>query len=113
MWRDGKFVVPDEYKDKPAADVAKYYDEHYGERYKDYDDLKTRAADAENWGKLGKREEIEGRLKIYDNVAQALRAGKVIVADDKGTLYARDPKDLTPAERRTVVADPNKPPENT
>src|ERR1700677_4935099 len=102
MWKDDKFVIPDEIASKPEED-SKYYGEHYGDRYKDYDDLKTRAVEVDEWRKLGKREELQTQSQTFSNITNALKQGKVIVADDKGQLYARDPKDLTPTERQQVV----------
>src|ERR1700677_2624906 len=105
MWKDDKFVIPDEIASKPE-EVSKYYGEHYGDRYKDYDDLKTRAGEVDEWRKLGKREELQTQSQTFSNITNALKQGKVIVADDKGQLYARDPKDLTPTERQQVVQNP-------
>jgi len=92
------FKLPDELAGKPPEEVARYYTD----KYKDYDDIKTRAGEAESWSKFGKREEVEQRMKTFENVTAALKQGKVIVADEKGMLYARDIKDLTPAEKKQV-----------
>ena len=101
MWKDDKFVIPDDIKADPAK-VTEYYDKNYGERYKDYDTLKTRAADADEWGKLGKREDIATQTQTYAKVQEALRQGKVIVTDNQGRIFAKDPAELTTAERRQV-----------
>lgn len=93
---ESSFALPDELKGKGAEDIARYYTE----RYKDYDDLKGKAAQVDSWSKFGKPEEVESRLSTFDKVAGALRQGKVIVADGSGQLYAKDVSDLTPAERR-------------
>lgn len=100
-WKDDKFVIPDDIKDKPE-EVTKYYGEHYGERYKDYDALKTRAAEAEEWGKLGKREEVQTERQTLSRINDALRSGKVIVTDKEGRIFAKDPSELTTAEKRQV-----------
>ena len=105
MWKDGKFVLPDDIKADPEK-VSQYYDTNYGERYKDYDTPKTRAGEADEWGKLGKREDIETERQTLSRMTDALRQGKVIVTDAQGRIFAKDPSELTPAERRQAAADP-------
>lgn len=96
------FELPAELKDKGPEDVARYY----SDRYKDYDTLKSQAAEAAEWSKFGKRDELQNEITTYSKIKDALRQGKVIVTDDKGMLYARDPQDLTPAQRQQAAQNP-------
>ena len=91
--------MPAELKDKPAEEVAKYY----SDKYKDFDKYKT---DAEEWGKLGKRDEVASSRDSYSKIQQALASGKVIITRPDGQIYAVDPSTLTPAERREANQNP-------
>lgn len=94
------FELPADLKGKSAEEVAQHYASQL-DRYKDYDDLKTKASQAEQWSQFGDREQVASRLSTFDRVAKALQEGKVVI-NRNGTLYAEDPANLTPAERRQV-----------
>lgn len=92
-----KFELPTELQGKGPEDVARYY----SDRYKDYDDYKTRAS---SWDKIKKKpEEVEADLTLTEKIRERLGRGEEIYVKD-GQIFSRPPqvagKQPTEQERR-------------
>lgn len=99
------FALPQELAGKSVEEVGRYY----AERYKDYDDLKTRAG---AWDGIDRKpEDVKSSLDLYEKITGALRSGKALRLDDKGQILAdaiqRAAVAQQDAQRGTPAADDN------
>ncbi len=83
------FTMPTELAGKKPEEVARYY----SDRYKDYDDVKTRA---ETWKDFKEKpEDVRNNLETWNRVTAALRQGKQIRVEN-GQIMAVDPATAKP-----------------